>query len=1017
MARQAPGGVERRQLTVLFCDYVESTALTSEMDVEDLHFFMTDFVQFCADVVKASGGEVARFQGDGVLGYFCYSEAREDAAQLAVHAGLRLCEAGLHLPKPTGPPIAVRVGIATGLVIVGDWIKSGATQERMISGLPPILAARLQSIAEPNTVVVSDPTKRITDGVFDFRPVGPFDLKGLASPVFAWTPIGQRRVVSRFAGRRSAGISPLIGRELELADIWKSWREARNGVGHIVGVVGEAGIGKSRLIEEARETICRDGKVTWLEGSGTSILDQTPFHVVTQFIPALAAASQCSAADLNHARDILGGEPDFDDGGADASAKRRELLSLLRQWIDAAARDGPIVLAVEDLHWADPSSLELFDQLVTDPRSPLLFLYTSREDFTDRWPSGPLHRVSALSSLPDTASAELARTASGGRLGAAQVRTIVSLAEGVPLFVEELARLMAARGGAPAESAIPSTLADLLTARLEQLGPAKRSAQIAAVLGPEFSDDLFASMVEIDRLDARSALAALEKHAVVVPGKTNIPGHHAFRHALFATAAYDTLLKGQRRELHGRAASLIVERFPGLEHTQPQVLARHWAGAGDTEKAAAAWGKAGDTAKSRHAFQEAEHAYREALAAIDSGTTLAERDRTALGINAKLNSVLQITQGYSASEASRISERVHELAVKVGDVQLLSRQKSVKWRAVFTAGDYAQAERLVDEVLELSQAEGDALWRRTFHLRAGIQLGYYTGRLAHGERSFLAWSAIDDGSHRGVGDDALSMGIAALIAHMTGRQAVAEQRIESAFAIAELRGAPYDRAMALHTQSCLHQFSREVDRLAESATRLTDLAAQSGFEYAGWLALGWVGITNIHGGNASLAVEQIGSAVAAFERLGARVSMVFWLRALGWAHHMTGEHEKALKAYHDAMAFNRQERAFRPEAYIGRADLLSAMERFEDAERDLRGCARLAAAMGAKSYRLRSLVSLARLYRSRGDDAALRRVLPSIDALLQPGYCAADRDDVAALAREAGHALDLGRMAAEDVRP
>jgi hypothetical protein len=265
------------------------------MDAEDHHDLMLAFQRFCARVVEDSRGFVARFAGDGVLAYFGYPLALEDASQRAVHAGLRLCEAGRHLPKPGGRPIAVRVGIATGLVVVGDLIGSGSAEELTIAGVTPSLAARLQSIAEPDSVVVSDVTKRLADGVFEFRPLGSFDLKGLISPISAWVPTGQRRVVNRFLGQRSGGVSPLIGRENELADIWKLWGETRNDVGRVVGVIGEPGLGKSRLLEEARKLICQDEPVTWLECGGAGILDQTPFHVVTQFVPRLAGAKSTTA--------------------------------------------------------------------------------------------------------------------------------------------------------------------------------------------------------------------------------------------------------------------------------------------------------------------------------------------------------------------------------------------------------------------------------------------------------------------------------------------------------------------------------------------------------------------------------------------------------------------------------------------------------------------------------------------------------------------------------------------------
>jgi class 3 adenylate cyclase/tetratricopeptide (TPR) repeat protein len=1009
---------ERRQLTVLFCDLVGYTPLASSMDPEDLHDLMLAYQRFCAPCIEDAGGFIARFAGDGVLAYFGYPTALEDAPQRAIHAALNLREAGQHVSKPNGEPLAVRIGIATGLVVTGELIGKFAAEERAAAGEALNLAARLQAAAEPNTIVVAEKTKRLAEGVFAFRALPPVLLKGFSSPISAWELLGRDVRVNRFDGRRPAGLSPLVGREIELNEILKAWRDARSGRRRVIGIIGDAGIGKSRLLEEAKRHILQDAPVNWLEAGGVSIFDNTPFHVVRQLVAqfsdagiaqesqpgALRANGDFKMESVETILVLLSSSSKSGATGSDESATKRRtrLMELLRQWIRTAAKKAPTVIVVEDLHWVDPSTLEFLDLVVGDEaEKPLLFLYTSRA-FTHRWPIDARHRVHVLGALDNESSAALAQAAAGNRFNLGQLKTIVSQAGGVPLYVEELARHVADQDQAASEGAIPSTLADLLSARLEELGPARRYAQVAAVLGQEFTSGLFGAMVESEGIDAATALTELQAASIIVPIKAEV---YSFRHALIGAAAYGALLKRKRRELHRRAANLIIERYSALAEAEPQALARHWSQAGDNDKALLTWESAGNAANDRRSFREAEHAYREALLALKGVDALPHRDEIELRISSKLSRVLQVTQGYSSSEAARTSQRVLELAAKVGNVEALSREELARWRSVVVAGDYAQAESIVARVMSLTAAQGNPVWRRALFLRAGIQLGFYTGDLARGERAFVEWDVIQDGTHRGWGDDVLSMGIAALIAQMTARQALALERIGRAFAIAERHGNAYDLAMALHCESCLHHFSREPERQAAAATRLAEVAGNSGFEYAGYLAQGWLGIGTANSGNPVKAIEQITEAIAGFERLGARVSMVFWLSALGRARQLAGDHARAVQAYSDAIAFNPQERAFRIEPLLGRAGQMAALARFEEADSDLGAAVRLAAEMGARSFQLRSMIELARLQIHRGDRVEVTRTLQSIKDLLNPEYCAADLADADALSREAGVAL------------
>lgn len=970
---------ERRQLTILFCDLVGSTGLSTVMDPEDLHDLIVRFQQYCVRQIEDAGGFVARFAGDGILAYFGYPAALEDAPERALRAALALREAGDHLKRPDGARLAVRVGVATGLVVVGELVSGGA-HERAVAGETPNMAARLQALADPDTVLVSEVTKRLTEGLFVFRSRGTVTHRGFTEATEAWLLLGPRATVSRYESRRRAGdVSPLVRRDAELAAILDAWRRAQTEPGSVVGILGDPGMGKSRVLDEARRRL--GDAVLWLEAGGASIYDNTPFYVASQIARRLAREG------VSEGPAVGGTEADvLASGGAWTDPGRRDaLMALLTQAIRATAARKPTVLVIEDLHWVDPSTLEWLDLIVRgDGARGLLLIYTSRTDASDRWPREAGHRVLELSGLDEAGSAALAQAAGSGQLSLAQVNAIVSRAGGVPLYVEELARLVAERPGAILDPALPPTLSDLMTVRLEAAGPAKRHAQVASVLGQEFSASLFAAMTGGDEDEAVAALNELAARAVIVRRTSDT---YAFRHALVAVAAYDTLLRRERRRLHERVAEIIMARHALMAGEQPEVVARHWTQAGRHREALDAWQAAGELATQRRAFHEAEHAYRQALSVLEQAE-LDDRDRIELTIRAAFNRVVQITQGYSAIEAGLSSQRVTELAERVDDRNARAREEQLRWRSVFTTGDYTAADAIVERVMALTQAHGDAVWRQTFRLRSGIQQGFYTGDLTRGERDFLAWQAIQDGSHRGAGDDVLSMGIGGLIALMSGRYGVARERIRGAFDVAARRGNPYDLAMALHSEACVVHFAGEVEELASSADRLVRVAADSGFEYASHLATGWQAVCDLRSGRASRAHQRAAAAIRGFDRLGARVSQPFWQGVLAQALWADRHVEDAERTFDYALSYNPQELSLVPEVWIARARLMAGAGRAREAERDLMQATRAARKIEARHFEFRALTELAAL---SADPHRRARARQAATALSDLDYSPSDR--------------------------
>jgi class 3 adenylate cyclase/tetratricopeptide (TPR) repeat protein len=986
--RNAPDGrgtpTERRQLTILFCDLVGSTGLSTTLDIEDLHELIVAFQGYCVRQIEDAGGYVARFAGDGILAYFGYPAAVEDAPQRALHAALALREAREHLAQPDGAPLAVRVGVATGLVVVGDLVSEGA-RERAVTGETPNLAARLQALADPDTVLVSDTTKRLTDGLFAFRSLGPVSHKGFPLPSVAWEVLGPPETVSRYESRRAVGLSPLVSRERELAAVLEAWGAAQERGGCVVGILGDAGMGKSRLLEEVRRRVGQDGSVLWLEGGGASLYDNTPFYVASQIARGLVA--QAAPGEGPNPDPALALEEGGVGGAWKDPERRDELMALTAQRIWSAAERKPIMLVVEDLHWADPSTLELLDLIVkAEGPARVMLIYTSRTDVSDRWLAGVQHRAVELAGLDDRGSAALARAAGGDALSLAQINAIVSRTAGVPLYVEELTRLLAEEPATALDQTLPSTLSDLLAARLEAAGPAKRHAQMASVLGQEFSAALFAAMVETDAADAEAALDDLEARSVIVRRAGDA---YAFRHALVAVAAYGTLMRRERRDLHERAAGIIVERHAALADSHPEVVARHWTQAGKFHEALEAWQTAGAAGHARRAFHEAEYAYRQALSVLERAER-PDRDRVELRIRAAFNRVLQITQGYSAAEVGLSSQRVAELADRTANPGALATEEQLKWRSVFTAGDYAEAEAIVERVMALTERHGEAAWRQAFVLRAEIQQGFYTGDLARGELNFQAWEPFQDGSHRAAGDDVLSMGIGGLIAQMSGRHSVGWGRIARALDIAARRGNPYDLAMALHLEAGFHHFAEDAAQQAAAADRLAHVAADCGFEYAGHLATGWLGIADLNAGRTASGVERCAEAIKAFDRLGARISQPLWLGFLARAQWLAGDVDEARQTFERALAYNPRELCFIPAAYLARAELLNEAGCRREAERDLIQAARVSRRMGANHPRFRALSALAVMPTDQGRDGRRLQARRAARALAHLDHCPAD---------------------------
>jgi len=619
-----PASGERRHLTVLFCDLVGSTEIAAQLDPEEWREMVAAYHRAAAQAIIRFGGYVAKYLGDGIMAYFGWPEAHDNDGERAARAALAILEAVAELNQDsTGPKLTARVGIDSGAVVVG----ASADKDADVFGQPPNIAARLQATALPGTVLITAATHRLISGLFVVVRVGTRTLKGVPTPPEIFQVIRPTGVRGRLQAAR--GLTPFVGREEELRLLLNRWERTREGEGQVALIIGEPGIGKSRLVAEFHNRI-RDAPHIWMESSGEQFFENTPFHAIIEMFSqwlelqggangqeqlerlerALASAGLMVAEIAPLIADFLQLPPDerYPASILTAEEKRRRLLAALSRWILGAARLQPLVMVTEDLHWLDPSTLELLQLLAEQGASvPLMLLYTARPEYRAPWPMHTHHNQIALNRLSSRNVREMVvGVAVGSALTSDTVDTVVQRTGGVPLFVEELIRAVLESGNALlAVRDIPATLHDSLMARLDRLSSARETLQIGAVIGSEFSYGLLHAIHPISDEDLKDALqSATDAELVYVHGIAP-DANYQFKHALIRDAAYAALLRSRRKELHSRIAEVLSQQFSERVTSAPELVAHHYTEAGLFEQAIPYWQRAGQRAIERSANIEA----------------------------------------------------------------------------------------------------------------------------------------------------------------------------------------------------------------------------------------------------------------------------------------------------------------------------------------------------------------------------------------------------------------------------
>jgi class 3 adenylate cyclase/tetratricopeptide (TPR) repeat protein len=726
----------------MFCDLVGSTALSARLDPEDMRGVIRAYQDACSVVVARYDGFVAKFMGDGILAYFGFPRAHEDDAARAVHAGLELVEVVAGLKTPAPEELAARIGVATGLVVVGDIIGQGSAQEQAVVGDTPNLAARLQGLADPGGIVISQTTRRLVGDRFRLREIGKHGVKGLAEPVEAWAALGVASTESRFEAEHAARLTSFVGREAEAADLLARQAKAWAGQGQIVLISGEAGIGKSRISAWLAEKTGDAPRTRLRYQCSPYHRDSALYPFAQQFERAAGVTAQenheakleklekvlsLATEGLGEVAPLIAAMLSIPTGTrypplnlSPAQQRRQTLFALLDQ-MERLARKQPVLMLFEDAQWADASSLEVLDLAIERVRKlPVLLLITFRPEFKAPWKGLPGVRDMVLGRLERTQAEALVERVTGGRkLPAEVLAQIVAKTDGVPLFVEELTKNVLESGllieeadryrldGPLPPLAIPSTLQDSLMARLDRLAAVKEIAQIGAAIGREFAYPLLQAVVGRDEATLRAALAQLEDAELVFRSGEPPAARYTFKHALVQDIAYESLLKSRRQILHQRIAEALRDKFPDIVEVEPELLAHHFTQAGLTDPAIEYWLLAGTRAAKRSANREAITHFRRGLDGVATLPDNAYRDRLELNLQSFLGPCLIATEGPLSGVAVANFTRARELCERLGSPP--EHQHVLHWLAVMHAvrGELPKAVEAAESATELAETRAD----------------------------------------------------------------------------------------------------------------------------------------------------------------------------------------------------------------------------------------------------------------------------------------------------------------------
>ncbi len=1043
-----PAEAERRQLTVLFCDLVDSTALASQLDPEDWREVVRAYQETCAKVIARYEGHIAQYLGDGLLVYFGYPQAHEDDAQRAVRAGLEMVEAmrtlNTRLARDKAVRLGVRLGIHTGLVVVGE-IGGGDRQEQLALGDTPNVAARLQGLATPNSVLISAATHRLVQGYFTVEPLGPQTLKGVAAPVQVYRILGASAAQSRLEVAAPTGLTPLVGRDSEVVLLLERWAHSQEGAGQVVLLHGEAGIGKSRLVEVLHERVIS-------AGATRMVFRCSPYHQNSALYPVidhlqrflqwqrddtpgakfetLERMLQTSRVPLEDVVPLFAAllsvpMPErYPPLQLTPQRQRQKTQEAIVAWVLEEAERQPVLAVWEDLHWADPSTLDvlslLLDQVST---ARMLTLLTCRPEFRPPWVThAPVTQVTLTRLGRAQVEAMLPSLTGRKALPPEIVEQVIAKTDGVPLFVEELVKMIMESGlvreqadryaltGPLPPLAIPSTLHDSLMARLDRLATARALVQLGAVLGREFPYDLLQAVAPMEEIALQEGLAQLVAAQLVYQRGLPPRSRYSFKHALIQDAAYQSLLRSTRQRYHQRIAHVLAERFPETAATQPELLAYHYTEAGLAEQAMPYWQRAGQRAIEHSAYREAVAHLTQGLEVLTTLPDTPERAQHELDLQITLGPALMVTKGFTDPEVERLYTRAHTLCQQLGESPQLFPALWGLWRFYVGRGELQSARELGEQLLVLAECGQDPM----LLVQACHALGptlFWLGELVPAQARFaqaiahyapqLHRASVRYGGHD-PGTCCQSYAAWSLCVRGYPDQALHQQ--QEALRLAQELAHPYTLICALDWGAWLHQFRREGQVTQAQAETAMPMSSEHGF--VEWFAheqilRGWALAAQ---GQGEAGIAQMRAGLATWEAMGNKLYRPYQLLQLAEVHGTVGQAEEGLRVLAEARAAipHREGRFYEAELWRLEGELRLALspEPHPEAATWFHQALAVARRQQAKSLELRAAMSLARLWQQQGKRQDAHDLLAPIYGWFTEGFDTADLQEAKALLDE-----------------
>jgi class 3 adenylate cyclase/predicted ATPase len=1012
---------ERRHVTVMFCDLVDSTGIAAKLDAEEWRDLVGAYLDAASAAVAEMGGNVTKKLGDGLMALFGYPVAQENDTERAVRAALAiqrsLAELNRKNEQAGKPKLAARIAIDLGPVVLDS------TGE--IFGDVPNIAARAQAVAEPGAVVVTARVQRQVAGLFVAEERGSHELKGVPEPVTLY------RIVRASGGGRRAGqrhLTPLVGRDEEIAMLMRRWERARQGDGQLVMIVGEPGLGKSRLIEEFHSRL-RETPHTWVEWSCSQLLQNTPLHPIAESTRIRFGGADVPAerrlADLENSLAQVHLEPveyatllapllDIplpNERAPDLAPEelRRRQLAALAAWVLAGARVQPLVLALEDAHWADPTTLDLLRGIAErGALAPLFVLITARPEFRPPWGTRSHHSTISLSPLDRHQVRDMVgELASRHALPKEVVEGVTERTGGVPLFVEEVTRLLLERGEQGGTQAIPPTLQQSLTARLDRLGPAREVAQIGAVVGRDFSYGLLHAVALMEDKPLQAALERLAEADILLVQGLPPESDYRFKHALIQDAAYENLLKSRRQLLHRRVAEALRDNSAASAEPEPELLAHHFTQAGMTEVAIEWWGKAGQRSLELSALFEAVGQLRKGLVLIANLPEDVRRVQHELTLQISLGKAMIGTKGYLAPETVQAFDRAHSLCEQLDKPPELVSVLHFRWVHVLAAGDLALARSRAEELLTLGIERNDPVWTVMGCRVSGVTCcwrGEWIAARDYLERGLLIYDPAHHSRYAELTvDDPHVMLLTYLAWTLTSLGYLDQARSKREAALVEARrlSRAYTLAHALSRATQAQLIVVGPSGVLLHADELVQLTERQGIDFFSAEAMVFQGWCLTMLGQHEKGITQLTRGLAAHRKQGL-LHLPMFMTLLADAYGKVEQPQDGLKQLAEAIGvIDRTEgRYYEAEMHRVRGELFLSMNDDGAAEASFRDAISIARHQSAKTWELRAAMSMARLWRDQGKREEARELLAPVYGWFTEGFDTLDLKEAKALLDE-----------------